>query len=102
MDTKKKIYFVETTVPGNFGGGEIRNFNIIKQLARQTNAHLELFCIASEHPEIVQKESALNSLATIHVVANHTRTAMSVLRSLLFLRVPPYMNDFKSSELGAV
>jgi glycosyltransferase involved in cell wall biosynthesis len=54
--TKKRVYVVTTNVPGNFGGAEIRNYHLIKQLKKMDAVDIDLFCITSSNQQIVPHE----------------------------------------------
>jgi polysaccharide biosynthesis protein PslH len=104
MKDKQKIYVVAVTVPGNVGGGEIRNYNLIKQLVQRIGADLEVFCISSKtgDPETLQKGFEANVRARCHVVPQRPRSFMSAARAIFLERVPPFMDDFRSSGVGDV
>ncbi len=99
---KQKIYFVETSVPGNLGGGEIRNFNLLKQVAKNTDAHIELFCIASEHTDVSIDNMDTDLNITSHIVPNEKKTLLTTLRAVFLERVPPYMSNYRASGLGKI
>jgi glycosyltransferase involved in cell wall biosynthesis len=99
---KQKVYVVATTVPGDFGGGEIRNYNLIKQLIKQTDVEVEVFCISPNDPENARKnfESKIN--AVCHAVPAHPRSMDVVMRAFFLEQVPPFFEIFKSSGVGDV
>ncbi len=96
------IYVIATVVPCNFGGGEIRILNLIKQIIKQTKATVELFCIATGYPDVssIDLESTLK--IKTHVVLESPRTIMRIIKAILIKRIPPDMLDFKSGELRVV
>ncbi|MDB5238940.1 MAG: hypothetical protein JWO00_275 [Candidatus Parcubacteria bacterium] len=101
-NTHPKIYVVATAIPGNFGGGEMRNFNLIKQLIKQLKPNLHIFCISQNNiPDEIKKFES-QTTAKIHIAPSAKRTWGSTLRAIVLKRVPPYMDDFQSSNLGSM
>ena len=99
---KTKIYIVETSVPGDYGGGEIRNFNLLKQLSKQSSFEIELFCISSKQTEKAKEEIESKVEVTAHVVPNSSSTALKSLFGVMVKRILPTMYNFKKSGLGDV
>ena len=100
---KKKVYFVSTTIPAEVGGAEIRNFNIVKQLSLKPDAiELTVFGIASKDPETERVAFTSSIAAEIIIVPDVTRSFLTILKSLLIERMPPFMTERKDSELGSV
>lgn len=97
---EKKIYIVATAVPGDIGGGEIRNYNLIKQWVKQTPAQVEVFCIAPGDPEAASRRFASQVSALCHAVPSSPRSPRTMMRAMFMKRVPPFMDDFNASGLG--
>ena len=99
---KQRVYVVATSVPGNFGGGEIRNFNLIKQLVRQVGAEVEVFCISPDDTETERKNFESKVDARCHVITARPRSLFLVAKAVFLERVPPFFEFSKSSGIGEV
>jgi glycosyltransferase involved in cell wall biosynthesis len=99
---KQKIYFISTTVPNNVGGGEIRNYNLIKQLIEHVAADVEVFCISPRSVSVDSKKFESNIKAKCHIVPSAKRTLVIVAKAIMLLRIPPFMLNFKQSGIGNV
>lgn len=97
---KQKIYVVSTTVPADVGGGEIRNYNLLKQLALDKNNDIELFCISSNDIDIEKKKIETEIPLICHIVPSSVRTLLTLIRAIIY-GVPPSMDDFALSDLGS-
>ena len=80
----------------------MRNYNLIKQLIKQTGAEISVFCIESNIPEFERDALKKTVGSRLHIVPSRPRTPASFAKSILWDHVPPYMNDFKASGLGEV
>lgn len=98
--SKKKIFLVTTNVPGDTGGAEIRNLNLLKQLCKKSGAEVKLFCIRNKENEknIIALEKDLG--ISVHSVYRHPGSLPLSLRALLFSRMQPFMEEYKMSGLG--
>jgi glycosyltransferase involved in cell wall biosynthesis len=99
---KKKVYVVSTTVPGDSGGGEIRNYNLIKQLAKQEDIDVEIFCISSDDPKAVEIFFESETGVKCHVAAARPGSATVAARALFLHQAPPFFELFKSSGIGDI
>ena len=99
---KKKIYIVETSVPTNTGGGQIRNRNLIKQLIKRADVSVEVFCIDSEKKQVVYEDAGSDLGVTLHVIPGKSVTLLQTARAIMWGRVMPTMESFKDSGLGTV
>ncbi len=102
MNKMKKIYFVATTVPGNTGGAEIRDLNLLRALSKLEDAKVTAFFISTHG-----RENDKENLMRLHnldyfIVSKPGRTIPRVAKSILWDRIPPFLNDFKVSELGDI
>lgn len=96
----QRIYIVATALPGDVGGGEIRNYNLIKQLIKQGKTDVEVFCISSKDPESAQKEFESKVNAQCHIVSNQGSSLIGIITALFWDRVPPFMAKYKLTALG--
>jgi glycosyltransferase involved in cell wall biosynthesis len=97
----KDIYFVSITVPGNVGGGEIRNYFLLKKWSDLKSFSTKLFAISKKgfEYEVDKIDSELN--ISMNIVYKSKRTIFRILKSVFIDRMPPYMSDFKASGLGS-
>jgi glycosyltransferase involved in cell wall biosynthesis len=96
---RPKIFVVATSIPGDVGGGQIRNYNLIKQLAKQVNADVDVFCIAPAGKSVTDHPVIPN--VNFHVVSRPAPSALGTTRAFIN-RVTPFMDDFKYSGLGNI
>jgi glycosyltransferase involved in cell wall biosynthesis len=97
---KRKMYVVATTVPGNVGGGEMRNSSLIKQLAKRAAVEIDVFCISSGDAEAARNGFESSIPAACHVSKNGRRSFISDIKAVFIKRVPPFMENFKASGIG--
>jgi len=97
---RKKIYFVAVTVPDTVGGSEIRNYNLLRQLAKQKNTDTEVFSISPRDIKADTKKFESRMKARIHIAAEYKRTPITALRAIVMHGVPPYMDVFESIGIG--
>ncbi|HUC01831.1 MAG TPA: glycosyltransferase [Candidatus Paceibacterota bacterium] len=100
--TSPKVYIVTTKIPGDVGGSEIRNYNLIRQLLKSANVHIEVFCIAQNDPQSECDAFESRIGAQCHAVHNTHPSIESTIRGLLWGRVPPFMENFKASGIGDI
>ncbi len=102
LDKKKTVYTVSITVPGNVGGGEIRNFHLFKYWTNIENVSVEAFCISERNLNIEKEklESKINLKA--HLVKNNPKTFFRLIKSIFWDRLPPFMNDFVASGVSDI
>ncbi len=96
----KLVYFVTISTPGNVGGGEIRNFYLLKQWTKLINTDVELFYISQRDAGEDEKKLKSEVNLTIHGIKNKPRTFFRTIRSIFWDHLPPFMNDFKASGIG--
>jgi glycosyltransferase involved in cell wall biosynthesis len=100
LSGKKKVYVVTTSVPGNFGGAEIRNFNLIRQLLRNRDITIDLFCIANENKKETKDMLEESLRLTAHVFIKPKKSIFISIRAIVWERVQPFMTEYKLSGLG--
>lgn len=99
---KQETYVLNTSTPGNVGGGEIRNFYILKNLAKLTENKVKLFCI-SDFDVQADSEKIKNQLGIeSRMVLEVKRTLWRSVESIFIKLIPPYMNDFKAGGLDRI
>ena len=96
----KKIYFVAVNVPGDFGGAEIRNFNLIKQLLKQPDVSVEVFGISDKDPERDRRNLESQLDVSAHIVAKKPSSLITSIRAIFFERMQPFMTEYRLSGLG--
>lgn len=98
--TSLNIWIVATETPMLGGGAPIRNFNLIRELARN-GVRVTVFCISSPNDS-----KGLASLGHLRNVVVHQAPLPSdnVLHLIqaFFKRVIPYMHRFRRSSLGGL
>lgn len=101
-NNKKSVYTVSITVPGDIGGAEIRNFYLLQQWVNTKDVTVETFCISTRG--IVKDKEKLESQLNIkvHLVKESKRTPLRLIQSIIWDRIPPFMNDFEASGLGDI
>lgn len=99
---KKKVYVVATSVPGNFGGAEIRNFNLLKQLLKNPEINVDLFCITNNDPKETKDSLEEHLRLHAHVVVKPKKSLPITLRAVLWERAQPFMTEYELSGIGDV
>jgi len=99
----KRIFVVATSIPGSFGGSQIRTYNLVKQLSSQDDNAVELFCISSKTASDTEK--ARHTLAAelgikIHIAMQPHSSFFHTLEAVGFERVLPAMSEYSRSSLG--
>lgn len=96
---KKLVYYISSSLPGNFGGAEIRNFEILKSMASMPELEVELFCLSNKGDVVdfgvVERELKIKN----HIFPEPKRTTFDFLKSILVNFIPPYINDYSNSGL---
>lgn len=100
MSSKKKVYVVTTNVPGNFGGAEIRNFNLLKQLLKNPEINVDLFCIANNDQQATKDSLEEQLRLHAHVAIKPQKSWPITLRALLWDRTQPFMTEYALSGIG--
>jgi polysaccharide biosynthesis protein PslH len=99
---KKKVYVVSTTNLSNSGGAEIRNFNLVKQLSKSSALDISVFCIGTGNIDSVKEELEMQLPVRAYVVPKKKGTLFIALRSIIFKRVFPFLEEHRMSGLGNV
>jgi glycosyltransferase involved in cell wall biosynthesis/uncharacterized membrane protein len=99
---QKKIYIVETSVPGDVGGAQIRNYQLIKQLQQTGDVDIKLFCLSDVALQEEQEKLRTELGITAHVLRKHPSSLTTTLRALIFEGMQPFMTEYRLSGLGEV
>lgn len=98
--SKKKIYIVATSFPFNTGGAKIRNLNLIKQLQKNSDYEISLFCIARQEDIIDIKKMETDLGVKLYVFRKPFGSIFSNLRAFA-KRMQPFMVEYCLSGLAS-
>lgn len=98
-----QIYVIATSIPGNVGGGEIRNLNMIDQLQEKLGAHMTVFCISGVSGHDVREHAETGSdVSTEYRIVPGRRQTFFISLKALIKRIPPFMEAFRASGIDHV
>jgi glycosyltransferase involved in cell wall biosynthesis len=96
---RKIIYFITTNLPADTGGAEIRNFNLIKQLAKNDSVEISLFCIVKNNSDALIRKTEKDLGIKIYASPKPLSSIWINLFALIN-RVQPFMLEYKLSRIG--
>jgi len=100
--TQKKVYVVATSVPGNTGGRDIRNYNLIKQLSSKSEFDVTVFCISHSHSGSDEKYFEMSGAKKWFISPGNSSSILRIIKSILIERVPPFMSNFRANRISTI
>ncbi len=73
---------------------------MVKQWSKLPDTEVEVFCISSNSPTLGKQNLESQISVKAHVVKESPKTIFRMVQSIIWDRMPPFMNQFKASEVG--
>lgn len=94
-----KVFLVASSVPGDFGGSEIRNLNLARQFVLK-GKKVHIFCVFDESEQDRVEKLKGEEGITVTTLYKKKSSLLTKLRSLLN-RMQPFMDEYQFSGLGS-
>lgn len=98
-NSMRLVFVVMNSEPGDVGGPQIRNYNLVKQLSKLPVSRIHVFCL-KDTKDSRHRRGFLDDSIRMTVMKKRNPSLQLSARAIAVNRVLPFMEEYRASGLG--